>query len=92
MFGLRLMVGNVVLSLRAGGGDAPTRRLNEVRRKINGGTLKIHSSYNSKVVKLNRERKQSTDSFLNPKEFIRISCIVAKCWKIAFHLQVDQTQ
>ena len=44
------------------------------------------------MVKLNSERKQSTDSFFNLKEFIRISCIVAKCWKIAFHLQVDQTQ
>ena len=43
------------------------------------------------MVKLNSERKQGTDSFFNPKEFIRISCIVAKCWKIAFHLQVDQT-
>ena len=28
----------------------------------------------------------------NPKEFIRISCIEAKCWKIAFYLQVDHTQ
>ena len=27
-----------------------------------------------------------------PKELIKISCIVAKCWKIAFYLQVDQTQ
>ena len=27
------------------------------------------------MVKLNSERKQSTDSFFNPKEFIRISCI-----------------
>ena len=44
------------------------------------------------MVKLNSEIKQSTDSFFNPKEVIRISCIVAKCWKIAFHLQVDQTQ
>ena len=44
------------------------------------------------VVKLNRERKvQSTVSFfLNPKEFIRISCIVKKCWKIEFHLKVDR--
>ena len=33
---------------------------------------------------------QRTDSFfLNPKEFIRISCIVAKCWKIAFRLKVN---
>ena len=31
------MVGNVLLSLRPGGGDAPTRGLNEMRRKINGG-------------------------------------------------------
>ena len=51
---------------------------------------------NSEVVKLNRERKvQSTDSFFfcfffNPKEFITISCIVEKCWKIAFHLKVDR--
>ena len=75
-------MGNVVLSLLPGGGDALTRGLNE----------DIHSTYNTEVVKLNSERKQSTESFLNPKEFIRISCIVAKCWKIAFHLQVDQTQ
>ena len=40
MFGLRLVVGNVVLSLRPGGGDALTRGLNEVRRKINGGALR----------------------------------------------------
>ena len=44
------------------------------------------------MVKLNSERKQSIDSFFNPNEFIRISCIVAKCLKIAFRLQVDQTQ
>ena len=45
------------------------------------------------IFKLNSERKQSTDSFcFNAKEFIRISCIVAKCWKIAFHLQADWTQ
>ena len=36
MLGLRLVVGNVVLSLRPRG-DALTRGLNEVRRKINGG-------------------------------------------------------
>ena len=41
MLGLRLMVGNVVLSLRpGGGGDALTCGLNEVRRKINGGALR----------------------------------------------------
>ena len=42
MLGLRLVVGNVVLLLRPGGGDALTctRGLNEVRRKINGGTLR----------------------------------------------------
>ena len=40
MLGLRLVVGNVVLSLRPGGGDALTRELNEVRRKINGGALR----------------------------------------------------
>ena len=40
MLGLRLVVGNVVLSLRAGGGDAVTRGLNEVRRQINGGALR----------------------------------------------------
>ena len=34
------MVGNVVRSLRPGSGDAFTRGLNEVRRKINGGTLR----------------------------------------------------
>ena len=35
MLGLQLVVGNVVLSLRPGGGDALicTRGLNEVRRK-----------------------------------------------------------
>ena len=83
----------MVLSLRPGGGDALTRGLNEVHRKLNGGALKkIHSTYNSEVAKLNSERKQSTDSFFNPKECIRRSYNVAKCWKIAFHLQVDQTQ
>ena len=41
MFGLLLEVGNIVLSLRPGGGcDALTRGLNEVRRKINGGALR----------------------------------------------------
>ena len=40
MLGLRLVVGNDVLSLRPGGGDAFTRRLNEVRRKIIGGALR----------------------------------------------------
>ena len=40
MLGFRLVVGNVVLSLRPGGGDALTRGLNEVRRKINGGALR----------------------------------------------------
>ena len=40
MLGLRLVVGNVVLSLLPGGGDALTRGLNEVRRKINGGALR----------------------------------------------------
>ena len=39
MLGLRLVLGNVVLSLRPGG-DALTRELNEVRRKINGGALR----------------------------------------------------
>ena len=34
------MMGNVNLSLRPGGGDALTRRLNEVRRKLNGGALR----------------------------------------------------
>ena len=33
-------MGNVVLSLRPGGGDAFTRRLNEVRRNINSGALR----------------------------------------------------
>ena len=33
-------MGNVVLSLRAGGSDTITRGLNEVRRKINGGALR----------------------------------------------------
>ena len=40
MLGFRLVMGNVVLSLRSGGGDIPTRGLNEVRRKLNGGTLR----------------------------------------------------
>ena len=45
MLGLRLVVGNVILSLRpGGGGDAFTSGLNEVRRKINGGTLR-HTKY-----------------------------------------------
>ena len=34
------MLGNVILSLRSGGGDTLTRELNEVRRKINGGALR----------------------------------------------------
>ena len=34
------MVGNVVLLLRPGVGDALIRGLNEVRRKINGGALR----------------------------------------------------
>ena len=38
--GLRLEVGNIVLSLRPGGGDALTRGLIELRRKINGGALR----------------------------------------------------
>ena len=40
MLGLQLVVGNVVLSLRSGSGDAFTRGLIEVRRKINGGALR----------------------------------------------------
>ena len=40
MLGLRLVVGNVVLSLQPGGGDALTYGLIEVRRKINGGALR----------------------------------------------------
>ena len=40
MLGLRLVVGNVVLLLQPGGGDALTRGLNEMRRKINGGALR----------------------------------------------------
>ena len=39
-WGLRLVVGSVVLSLRPGGGDTLTRGLNEVRQKINGGALR----------------------------------------------------
>ena len=61
MLGLRLVAGNVVLSLRPGGGDALTHRLNEVPRKINGGALR-KTYIQSKVVKLKSERKQSTDS------------------------------
>ena len=40
MLGLRLVVCYVLLSLRPVDGDALTRGLNEVRRKINGGALK----------------------------------------------------
>ena len=40
MLGVRLVVGNVVLSLRPGGCDALPTGLNEVRRKINGGALR----------------------------------------------------
>ena len=40
MLGLRLVVGNVVLSLRPGGDDALTRRFNAVGRKINGRALR----------------------------------------------------
>ena len=40
MLGLRLVVGNLVLSLRPGDGDALTRGLNEVRRIINGDALR----------------------------------------------------
>ena len=39
---------------------------------------------NSEVVKLNSERK------IRFKAEIRTSCIVAKCWKIAFHLKIDR--
>ena len=46
---------------------------------------------NSDVVKLNSKKKvQSTVSFFDSNEIIRISCIVAKCWKIAFHLKIDR--
>ena len=34
MLELWLVVGNVLLSLRPGSGDAPTRGLNEMRQKI----------------------------------------------------------
>ena len=40
MLGLRLVVGNVVLSLRPVDGDVLIRGLNEVRRKIKGGALR----------------------------------------------------
>ena len=40
MRGLRLVVGNVVKSLRPDSGVALIRGLNEVRRKINGGALR----------------------------------------------------
>ena len=39
-WGLRLVVGNVVLLLRPGGGDALTRGLNEMCQKINYGALR----------------------------------------------------
>ena len=53
MLGLQLVMGNIVLSLRPGGGDALTRGLNEVRRKINGGAHKI-AKWLSYVVKESR--------------------------------------
>ena len=40
ILGLRLVVGNVVLSLRPCDGDVLTLGLNGVRRKINGGALR----------------------------------------------------
>ena len=41
MLGLRLVVGNVILSLQqTGGGDALTRGLNKERRKINDRALR----------------------------------------------------
>ena len=40
MLRLRLVVGKVVPSLGSGGGNTLTRGLNEVRRKVNGGTLR----------------------------------------------------
>ena len=40
MLELRLVMGNVVLSLWSGGGDSLTRGLNEVRQKINDGVLR----------------------------------------------------
>ena len=49
---------------------------------------------NSKVVKINSETKVEyifVFSF-NTKKIIKMSCIVAKCLKIVFHLDVDQTQ
>ena len=44
MLGLRLVVGNVVLPLQPGGGDALTRGLNEVRRKLTMEHYEIYSN------------------------------------------------
>ena len=45
MLGLRLVMGNVVLSLWSKSGDSFTRGLNEVRRKLNGGALRNTGPY-----------------------------------------------
>ena len=55
MLGLRLVLGNVVPSLRSGGGDTLTRGLNEVHRKINDGTLRnvyIHGGVYTSLEKI----------------------------------------
>ena len=69
MLWLRLVMGNVVLSLWSGGGDTLTRGLNEVRRKINGGALR--NTY------IHTRKKCSVQIcfFFNPKELIRISVL-----------------
>ena len=47
------MVVKVVLSLRSDGGYNPTRELNEVRRKINGETLRnAYNKIGSKLIEL----------------------------------------
>ena len=63
-----------------------------VKLKLLTQTPRTVVKLNSEVVKVNNERKvQSTDSFFYyPKEVFRISCFVAKCWKIAFQLKVDR--
>ena len=40
--------------------------------------------------KNDRSVRRALPVYDNAKEFIRIFCIVEKCWKIAFHLKVDR--
>ena len=91
VLGLRLVVGNVVLSLRPGGGDAFTRRLNEVRQKNKRRSTKKYLHTITKWLSyIAKESRVQIRFFLTLRR--SLSCIVVQCWKIAFHLQVDQTQ